>query len=155
MESLRGEELEVKPQFDPTDELLKVYRSGDLNNAKKLSLRLLQAQPDNVDAWNILGAACKGLGQYGDAAEAFKQVVKIDKENANGFNNLGVVYHDQGLFPEAVEALQFATSLKRRLCETTSNLGNVFFGPKRNWGEGHCTKVTTTQSPLSLIIQRR
>ena len=50
LERLRGEKFEEKPKFDPTDELLKVYRSGDLNNAKELSLRILQARPDNVDA---------------------------------------------------------------------------------------------------------
>ena len=55
-----------------------------------------------VDAWSILGAACIGLGQYGDATEAFKQVVKLDKENVLGFNNLGVAYHRQGLLSEAL-----------------------------------------------------
>ena len=126
LERLRGEKFEEKPKFDPTDELLKVYRSGDLNNAKELSLRILQAQPDNVDAWSILGAACIGLGQYGDATEAFKQVVKLDKENVLGFNNLGVAYHGQGLLSEAVEVLQFATSLKEDYAEAYFNLGNVF-----------------------------
>ena len=69
-----------------------------------------------------MGAACIGLGQYGDATEAFKQVVKLDKENVLGFNNLGVAYHGQGLLSEAVEVLQFATSLKEDYAEAPTSI---------------------------------
>ena len=126
LDSLLSQELYVKRQFDPIDELLKVYESGDLTNAKKLSMRILDAQPDNVDVWSILGAACNGLGQHEDATKAFEQAIKIDKKNALAFNKLGVVYHGQGLFDEAIDALQYATSLKEDYAEAHFNLGNVY-----------------------------
>lgn len=126
LESLRSREVGAKRTLEPIDELINIYESGDFSTAKKLSRRFLEAQPDNVGAWNIFGAACKGLGQHEDATKAFEQVVKIDKKNAPGFNNLGVVYHGRRLFKEAIDALQFATSLKKDYAEAYFNLGNVF-----------------------------
>jgi tetratricopeptide (TPR) repeat protein len=127
LESLQGRELGAKHRLKPIDELLKSYESGDLINTKKLSLRFLEAQPENVDAWSILGAAYKGLGQHQGAVEAFERVVQLDKQNANGFNNLGVAYHGRGLFQDAIDALQLATTLKEDYAEAYFNLGNVFF----------------------------
>ena len=126
LESLRGCKQGANRQFESIDKILDAYDSGDLINARMLSLRVLEAQPENVEAWNIFGAACKGLGRHEDATKAFEQVVKIDENNARGFNNLGVAYHGRGLFQEAIEALQNAIKLQAGYAEAHFNLGNVF-----------------------------
>ena len=89
----------------PLVELSEADRSEILPEIDKLK-RVLEINPRNAFAWNLLGGNYKTLGQYDDAIDAYQKAVSLDSSRAFYFHHLGLVYAAVGRYEDAIHAFE-------------------------------------------------
>lgn len=63
---------------------------------------ILEIDPRNAYAWDVLGGLYKRMGQFGDAIKSFHHAVSLDHRKASYFHHLGLVYAAEGRYDEAI-----------------------------------------------------
>lgn len=107
------------------------FRLGNLEAAKDLILRSLEAEPSDPAAWNILGEVYRRLGAHLDSAEAFRKCIAADPNFTDAYNNLGNLYADTNDFENAEAAYRMALAIDANHFDAWFNLGNVLFRNNR------------------------
>jgi tetratricopeptide (TPR) repeat protein len=74
---------------------------------------------------NNLGMAYDKLERYEDAAEEYREALRLDPGYTEAHNNLAVAYNMMGLTEKAVQELQEAIRLKPDYIEAHTNLGHI------------------------------
>ena len=92
---------------------------------------LLELDPNNADAHNMLGNAFADLKQWPEAAECYRQAVAVDPEKAAAHYNLGNALSALGLLEDAAACYRRAIKLKPQYAAAHFNLGNVLYDLER------------------------
>ncbi|MEP0868990.1 CHAT domain-containing protein [Trichocoleus desertorum AS-A10] len=85
--------------------------------------RAIQANPNDVDAYNQLGLALYQQGNFADAIAAYQAALKINPSLAEVYSNLALALYKQGKVAEAKTAYQQAVSLAALPGGTNSTAG--------------------------------
>jgi predicted O-linked N-acetylglucosamine transferase (SPINDLY family) len=102
---------------------LAAHRAGQLPQARDLYQRVLEADPRNVDALNLLGVLHSQTGDLPSACEALERAVAARPQYAEASANLGMVLRQAGRVTESEAACRRAIALKPELVEAHNNLG--------------------------------
>ncbi len=78
---------------------------------------------DQPAVQRTLGRCHHALGEYEDAAAAYRRAIHLDPQDVWAFNNLGLLYIEQERFEEALPALAHAVLLRDDVAEFQNNLG--------------------------------
>jgi tetratricopeptide (TPR) repeat protein len=97
--------------------------ADDHRQAETLARRLVQVEPDNADAWQLLGAACRGQGQRVEAVAAYREALRIQPEHAEALLALGIALAEQGQRDEAIPLLRSSCRLRPDSAPARYNLG--------------------------------
>lgn len=97
--------------------------------------RSTELDPDNLDGWNNLGHLYRRIGEFENAENTYKAILKLSKSNKEGqavaYGNLGLVYRVCGDLERAVEchekSLAVNHELKRKegMANQLGNLGSI------------------------------
>jgi Tfp pilus assembly protein PilF len=79
------------------------YQAGRLDDARKLYERILQANPRDPDALNLLGVVLARQGNLGKAIQVLRRAVTVHPRFPDGLSNLSKVLLESGQ-PEAARA---------------------------------------------------
>jgi len=101
------------------------HQAGRLDQARKLYLRELKFDPDNVDALHYLGTLLYQQGDPSQAMDLIKKALAINPAIAEAYSNLGAVLAALGKTDEAVTAHRRAIGLKPDFPAAHYNLGNA------------------------------
>ncbi|MCH7831660.1 MAG: tetratricopeptide repeat protein [Proteobacteria bacterium] len=101
------------------------HKSGRLEDAKALYLRILDENPDDPDALNYLGVFECQLRRFDQAEELINRSLRINPDNTKAHNNLGNVLRYQGRFDQAEAAFRRAYELDPDNAEAHFNCGTV------------------------------
>jgi tetratricopeptide (TPR) repeat protein len=101
------------------------HQQGRIAEAEQLYRQVLAAEPGNVEALTLTGAAKIGLGRPDEAIELLGQAVAIAPEFAAAHDNLGVALAKLGRFAEAANSFQRATRLNPAHAPAWVNFGNA------------------------------
>jgi Flp pilus assembly protein TadD len=104
---------------------LQLHRSGELARAEQVYRQALAAEPENANAWCLLGAVCLALGRTTEAVENFQRAVRLQPGYVEAHSNLGVALTELGRLTEAAESLREALRLRPDYAEGLNNLGSV------------------------------
>ncbi len=99
----KRDEALVKAKADTLVGLAK----GRWVSARERAKRALEAEPNNADAYAVLGAANWRAGDYAGSTKAFKEALELDRNNLGAAVGLGRNYQAVGNHAEAI-ALQDA-----------------------------------------------
>jgi tetratricopeptide (TPR) repeat protein len=88
--------------------------------------KAIEKNPDNADAWFMVGDCYGKLGRYQDEIEAYKQAIRIKPDYAEAHYNLGNDYGKLGCWQEAIEAYKEAIRIKPDFAEAHYNLGVAY-----------------------------
>jgi predicted TPR repeat methyltransferase len=117
------------------DEALKValqlHQGGSLPQAEMLYRRILQSQPDNLNALHFLGLLCHQQNRRSEAADLIGRIVALDPQNADAHNNLGNVLEGLGKLSGAEACYRKAISLRPDHASAHNNLGVVLMAQQR------------------------
>ncbi len=104
-------------------EAIKCHQNGDLDKAEPIYMKMLEAQPDNLDALFLLGTLSFQKLDFGKAVSLLNKALVISPESAEIYNNLGNVYREQGITDKAIACYLNALTLKQDFAEAHNNLG--------------------------------
>jgi tetratricopeptide (TPR) repeat protein len=99
------------------------HRGGDLVGAKTAYEAILEAEPDNAQAWQMLGLVAHQAGDAETALEKLTQAVSLRPDNADIHVNIAEVLRTQGNAEEAIGAYRRAIAIDPNAQEALTNLG--------------------------------
>lgn len=103
------------------------HRAGAAQDAARLYRQALETDPDNVDAWRLLGLALAALGQGEEAERGARRAVALAPDFPAAWNDLGAVLSELDQAEEAVEAFRRAVALAPRRASAHAHLANALF----------------------------
>jgi tetratricopeptide (TPR) repeat protein len=101
------------------------HQAGRLQAAEQIYRQVLQAEPNQADAWHLLGVIAHQVGKHGIAVEYLARAIGLNQTDAGFHNDLGRAYHALRRNPEAVACYRRALELKPDFAEAHNNLGNA------------------------------
>jgi len=87
--------------------------------------RVLELQPDHIEAHHNLGNALFAAGQFEDAAAQYRRVLDLDPNVAEAHGNLGNALRSLGRYDEAILSYRRALALKPQFAAAHSNLSDA------------------------------
>ena len=88
------------------------YQRGDWIEAERMCRSILQEQPDNFDALNVLGIISAQSQRPLEAVELLSRAASVNPNNATVHSNLGNVLHNLKRHEEALESCDRALMIK-------------------------------------------
>ena len=107
------------------------HRSGNLDEAEKVYLAVLETQPDNVDALHYLGLLAHQRGRPAPAIDLIVRALELDPTYFDALNNLGNIYLRSDV-TAAISMYHAALKLRPDHPEATRNLGIALGRLKRH-----------------------
>ena len=102
---------------------LKYWQSGKSSESEACFQQVLELQPDNPDAWHLLGVIAVQQKEYSTAVEQIQRAIKLNPKSPFFYNNLGIALQKQGKLDEAIESYRRALQLKPNYPDAHYNLG--------------------------------
>jgi serine/threonine protein kinase/tetratricopeptide (TPR) repeat protein/TolB-like protein len=102
-------------------------RTGSYPAAIASFERVLELDPQNLDAYLGLGNTYDALGRTSDAEQAFRHAIEIRPSCWNCFNELGAFLNEHARYKEAAEAWRKVTELTPDNVWGYMNVGVVYF----------------------------
>jgi protein O-GlcNAc transferase len=109
----------------------RLHEAGRLQEAEAAYRQVIQAQPQNIEALNLLGALLYQLGRFGAAVEVMEVAVRRRPTDAVLRNNLGNALKDAGRPAEAEASYRKALELRADFADAHSNLGALLHALRR------------------------
>src|SRR5262249_6102401 len=104
------------------------HGANDYAQAESLCRQILATNPENGEAWRLVGEACLFQGKCPEAAAGFQQALRLGPNPAEVHNNLGVALAQQGKPSEAISSYRQALQLKPDYVEASNNLAVSLMG---------------------------
>jgi tetratricopeptide (TPR) repeat protein len=105
------------------------HQAGNLPRAEALYRQILQADPNQPDAWHLLGVIAQQVGQSAAAVECIGRAIQLNPVAAAYHNNLGEAYRGLERLDEALACYRRALALDPTQADATYNLnlqvGNI------------------------------
>ncbi|KAB1065691.1 tetratricopeptide repeat protein [Salibacter halophilus] len=77
-----------------------------LRESEKYLKKAIEIYPDYIDAYNNLGMTLKGLRNYSEAADVYRECIQLDPGYSKGYYNLGAVYFDSEQYEKCMIVLK-------------------------------------------------
>ena len=101
------------------------HQAGRLGEAEALYRRVLDVEPNHVDALHLMGLAAGQQGRYQAALELIGKAIRLGGEVPDFHNNLAEAYRALGRIDRAVAAYRRAIALAPDFVGAHLNLGGV------------------------------
>jgi tetratricopeptide (TPR) repeat protein len=101
----------------------KACQTGNPAEGVRLTLRILQADPRNADAWCLLGIAQRAAGQPAQAETSCRAALRLRPDYFDAWNSLGNALLMQEKLDEAIAAFEQALRLRPDNPLAHNNLG--------------------------------
>ena len=126
---LQGIDLSKATGVSTTDMLqsaVTLHQQGKLGEAEALYKRILQAEPANFEASQLLAAIAVQKSNFIDAIELFDKAIKINTSHQSLLNSFGIVLHQLKRYDEALFCYNKAITLQPNDLDIYSNRHNAF-----------------------------
>ncbi len=87
--------------------------------------QIVAAEPDNADAWNLLGAVCINQNRFDEAGQHLDEALRINPQHHAAHDNRGVLLGKQGHYAEAIECFQRALAIQPNQAVTYLNMAEA------------------------------
>jgi protein O-GlcNAc transferase len=120
----RGEAV-MTPVSQLLELALQHYRTGELQQAEQLYLRVLAIDSDQAEALRIIALVACRTGRSDRAVQYLRRVLRLRPTWADAHNDLGMVFISQKRLAEASASFREAVRLQPGLAAAHNNLGSV------------------------------
>ena len=105
------------------DEAKRLHVSGNINDAKKLYLKLIGIDRNNFLFQNLLGTTLLQLKKYDEAIKHLDISIKLNPNFAVSFGNKGIAHAEKKQYQEAINNYDKAINLNRKFFDAYLNKG--------------------------------
>ncbi len=105
---------------------LEYYQKQEFESSKKICLKILDNDPKNFDANNLLAAIFFQNSEYLNAIKFFKNAITINPKIPHLYNNLSIAFCQIKKFDEALLSWDKAIKIKADYAEAYFGKGNVY-----------------------------
>ena len=102
------------------------HQKNNIKDAQNYYLKVLELDPNYINALNNLGVIFQGLGKKQRAKECFEKAIKINPNYIDAHYNLGNIFKELGKNQKAKEFFEKTIELNPTYAEAHNNLGNIF-----------------------------
>jgi predicted TPR repeat methyltransferase len=106
-------------------QIMSLAQSNRLDEAKALCEQACQSNPNDTEAWFLLGAINGQLGDFSKAEESSRRVIALGPTIPAGHYNLGIALLKQDKFDDAIASFQQAIKLSPGFFTAYHDLGNA------------------------------
>ena len=110
---------------DDTDEVTRLFRTGQTEQAFARLDRLLAAQPKDVKLRFLKGVLQSDAKRTDEAVATFRQLTEDHPDLPEPYNNLAVIHAARGDYAQARSALEAALTANPAYAVAQQNLGDV------------------------------
>lgn len=104
---------------------LDLHQAGKLADAGQIYRDILKADPDNVDALNLMGVLLQSGGEIDTAVMLLEKATQIAPDYVAAWVNLGNALQQSRRLEDAVQAFEKAMTLKPDMPEPANNLASA------------------------------
>jgi tetratricopeptide (TPR) repeat protein len=104
---------------------VRLHVAGQLEQARKIYEQVLDHNPNDPNALNVLGLLGWQTGQFDEAVEHLRRAIEIDNSQAAYFANLGEALRGLGQFDEAIRNYERAIRLQPSAAVAHSQLASL------------------------------
>jgi protein O-GlcNAc transferase len=108
------------------------HQAGQLADAERLYLQILQGDPDDFDAKHLLGVIRHQQGRSVEAADLIARALRSNPTSARALSNYGLILSELGRLDEALAALDRAATTNSDLPDAHNTRGHVLLRLGRN-----------------------
>ncbi|TDJ14689.1 MAG: tetratricopeptide repeat protein [Gammaproteobacteria bacterium] len=108
------------------DRAIRHHQAGELDAARAIYRRILDADPNHPDALNLSGVIAHQAGDQETAIRLIEQAINVNGTNASYYNNLGEACRAFGRHRDAIEAYERALRIHPGDLAASNNLGLAF-----------------------------
>ena len=112
-----------EPSQEQLNSLVNLYTHGQYKEALTQASQLLKNFPNDINLYNISGAANQRLGNLEEAVEAYNKAISLKPDYADAYYNLGNALKEQDKLEDAIKAYKKAITLNPKYAEAYINLG--------------------------------
>ncbi len=98
------------------------HQAGRFDEARQFYEQVLERQPDNFDALNLLGAVAQNTGDNAGAETTLRKALSIRPEDPDAQYNLGIALMGQGRVEEAIAAYESSLRIAPDSTDALHNL---------------------------------
>jgi superkiller protein 3 len=102
------------------------YQQKEILKAIQAYQKVIELDPNYIEAYNNLGIIYQEMGDLEKALEAYQNSININPGYEKAYNNRGIVLYLQGRDEEALESFQKALGLNPQNIESYINMGVLF-----------------------------
>ena len=114
------------------NEVLSFLKSGKLNEAKEICLKILDEQPNNSNFLHLLGAITFEEKNYQKSEEIISKVIKLKPKQAEIYSLYALILFNLKKFDLAIKSWEEVIKLKPNHAEAYNNRGNILFLLEKN-----------------------
>ncbi len=102
------------------------YQNKQFEKAENICLKILELDPNNFDATNLLAAISYQNKNYSKSIELFRKATEINPNRFDIYNNLSIVLLQENKLKEAIHSWDQAIKLNPNFSEGYFGKGNAF-----------------------------
>ena len=102
------------------------FQTGDINKANDICLKVIEEQPNNFNALQLLGVIAFQKENYLKSAHIFKKAIKVNSNHAETHNNYSLALCRLNKFEEAIISWDKAIKINPNYAEAFYNQGNAY-----------------------------
>ncbi len=129
------------------------HRAGRLRDAEGLYRQVLQQDPGNAQAHNLLGVLAAQSGHPEPAVGLLTRAIELDGTNAEFHFNLGLVRQGGGDREGAIASYRRAVEIQPGYADAWSNLGGLLLGKGDAEGAERCHRKAVELAPANPLAQ--
>ena len=112
-------------------EAINFHKKGQLQNAKKICLELLELQPNNFNVLHLLGIIAYQTRNYKVSDELIRKAIKIKPDFAEAYTNHGIVLKRLNKLEDAIKCLDKGININPKDFKAYNHRGIVLIELKR------------------------
>ena len=153
---------QTSPTQSQLDLIIKLYSSGQIQDALSSLELLINDYPHDPSLFNIRGACLKASNQMESAVDSFKNAINIKPDYAEAYFNLGITLQELNKPNEAIKYYENAISIKPAYPIAHNNLGIIFLGLSQldsaaehfNWAISYNPEFAEAHNNLGATLQQ-
>ena len=114
-----------EPNIEQINELISIFKTGNLNKAEKISLSITHNFPNHPFSWKILGLIYENKKKYSESLTVNKKAIELSPDDPDLYNNIADVYNKLGKLNDAIENYEKAIKIKKDNFISYYNLGSI------------------------------